>query len=187
MNKKYLVFAVLMALLVIIIVNNMKQSGQSRVAELTYKTGTISSASAGIETNFPRIEKELLSPPAISFRMGKKAIFDPLEFPQKKIKSLPVVPPPLLIAEPISKHEPPSVIEKHVAKFIFLGFLESRKGKTIFLSKDDDVIIVKEGDVMLKKYLVKKITDNNVIITSVDDSESITISLVENEPLRKKR
>jgi len=185
MNKKYFVLAGLTGLLVILIVHNIKKSDPKRVSVLTYKTGAIGGFEAKMNTELPGIKKELLRPPLKSFKMGKKAIFDPLEFARKK-RPLPVKPQP----EPISKPEPlpvsDSPIERDVARFVFLGFLEAGKVTTIFLSKDDDIIIVKEGDKIVDDYIVRKITDDNIVITSLDNTASIEINLVENEPLRKK-
>jgi hypothetical protein len=84
--------------------------------------------------------------------------------------------------------------EKKLADFIFLGFLAQEKEKTIFLSrvKDNEIFVVKKGDVIIKKsatitqnYVVKGITDDNIIISSADATDILEINLTENEPLRK--
>ncbi|MDH3973838.1 MAG: hypothetical protein OEV42_06125 [Deltaproteobacteria bacterium] len=86
--------------------------------------------------------------------------------------------------------------EKKLATYTFLGFLEKEKDKTIFLSRkpDKEILIVKKGDVLIKKntsilqdYVVKKITDDKIMITSSDGSDTFNISLIENEPLKKNR
>ncbi len=84
--------------------------------------------------------------------------------------------------------------EKKLASFIFLGFLESEKEKTIFLSKDGEIFVVKRGDTLVKKsatipqdYVVKIITDEKVVISSSDGSDLMEISLIENEPLLRNK
>lgn len=86
--------------------------------------------------------------------------------------------------------------EKKLASYVFLGFLEKEKDKTIFLSRkpDDEIIIVRKGDILIKKnasilqdYVVKTITDDKITITTVDGSDVFTINLIENEPLTKNR
>lgn len=84
--------------------------------------------------------------------------------------------------------------EKKLADFIFLGFLAQEKEKTIFLSRvrDNEIFVVKKGDVIIKKsatitqnYVVKGITDDKIIISSADGTDIMEINLTENEPLRK--
>lgn len=84
--------------------------------------------------------------------------------------------------------------EKKLADFIFLGFLAQEKEKTIFLSRvrDNELFVVKKGDVIIKKsatitqnYVVKGITDDKIIISSADGTDIMEINLTENEPLRK--
>lgn len=84
--------------------------------------------------------------------------------------------------------------EKKLADFIFLGFLAQEKEKTIFLSRvrDNEIFVLKKGDVIIKKsatitqnYVVKGITDDKIIISSADGTDVMEINLTENEPLRK--
>ena len=84
--------------------------------------------------------------------------------------------------------------ERKLADFIFLGFLAQEKAKTIFLSRvrDNEIFVVKKGDVIIKKsatitqnYVVKAITDDKIVISSADGMDIMEINLTENEPLRK--
>ncbi|MDT8316411.1 MAG: hypothetical protein RQ824_00280 [bacterium] len=84
--------------------------------------------------------------------------------------------------------------ERKLADFIFLGFLAQEKEKTIFLSRirDNEIFVVKKGDVIIKKgatitqnYVVKGIADDKIIISSADGTDIMEINLTENEPLRK--
>ena len=84
--------------------------------------------------------------------------------------------------------------ERKLADFIFLGFLTQEKEKTIFLSRvrDNEIFVVKKGDVIIKKsatimqnYVVKAITDDKIVISSADGMDIMEINLMENEPLRK--
>lgn len=84
--------------------------------------------------------------------------------------------------------------EKKLADFIFLGFLAQEKEKTIFLSRvrDNEIFVVKKGNVIIKKsatitqnYVVKGITDDKIVISSADGTDVMEINLTENEPLRK--
>jgi len=86
--------------------------------------------------------------------------------------------------------------ERKLESYTFLGFLERERGKTIFLSRkpDGEILIVKKGDILIKKnssilqdYLVNSITDDKITITSSDGTDVFSINLVENEPLKKNR
>lgn len=86
--------------------------------------------------------------------------------------------------------------EKKLATYTFLGFLEKEKDKTIFLSRkpDDEILIVRKGDVLIKKntsilqdYVIKNITEDIITIISSDGSDIFNINLVENEPLKKNK
>jgi hypothetical protein len=84
--------------------------------------------------------------------------------------------------------------EKKLADFIFLGFLAQEKEKTIFLSrvKDNEIFVVKKGDVIIKKsatitqnYGVKAIEDDKIFISSADGKDIMDITLPDTDPLRK--
>jgi len=70
-----------------------------------------------------------------------------------------------------------------MAKFQFLGFLKKDNKKTIFLHKDNEIILVKKGDKIANKYEVTSITDDALIINSTLGGGQIVIPLVENKPL----
>jgi len=70
-----------------------------------------------------------------------------------------------------------------MAKFTFLGFLKKDNKKTIFLHKDNEIILVKKGDKIANKYEVTNITDDALTINSISGGSQIIIPLVENMPL----
>jgi len=70
-----------------------------------------------------------------------------------------------------------------MAKFTFLGFLKKDNKKTIFLHKDNEIILVKKGDKIANKYEVTNITDDVLTINSISGGGQIVIPLVENMPL----
>jgi len=185
MGKKKVILALLLVSFIILFVKNLTKEEPKRIKELTYRTGVPVASAGELNPELPRLKKEFLPPKREKFRMGGRGIFEPLKFVRRKP---PAPPPPPPAPEPIHEPEPPkeTPMEKAVANFTFIGFLESERVKTIFLSRDEEIFIVKEGDKILKEYLVKKITDSNIVISSQNGSEVLDISLVENQPLRKK-
>ena len=183
MKRNIYILAILFALFIILFVSNMQKGEQGRVSKLAFKTGEANSGSLEDAGEVLKIKRELLNPKREKFRMGRKRIFEPLKFFVKKSP-----PPPVKLLPP--PPEPPveveTVMEKAMAAFTFLGFMESEKMRTTFLSREGETFIVKKGDSILPEYVVKEITDRNMIISSFDGSEVLDINLVENQPLKKK-
>ena len=90
----------------------------------------------------------------------------------------PVAPPPAPLPPPI----PP--VQRDMARFTFLGFLQKDGQKTIFLSKDREIFLVKKGDKLAGRYQAANITDDALTIRVLADGGEIVIPLVENKPLK---
>ncbi len=103
-----------------------------------------------------------------------------------KPKQLPPPPaPPPQIMPAISAAEAQSQRNRlELGRFVFKGFLSKDNQKTIFLIKDGAILLVKEGDVIEKRYKAVSITDQALTIRVADSSEEIVIPLVENLSLR---
>ncbi len=70
-----------------------------------------------------------------------------------------------------------------MAKFTFLGFLKKDDKKTIFLAKENEILLVKKGDKIANNYQVANITDEALTINPISGEGQIVIPLVENMPL----
>ena len=70
-----------------------------------------------------------------------------------------------------------------LARFVFLGYLKKDNRKTIFLSKDNDIILVRKGDKFAGRYEAKSVTDQDLTIVATDSGEEIINPLIENQPL----
>ena len=182
MKRNIYIFVILLAIFAILFVRNMQKGEQRRVPDLTFKTAEAKKFTGEDFGETLSIKRELLNPKREKFRMGRKRIFEPLKFYVKK----PPPPPPVKLPPPEPPVEVETVMEKAMATFTFLGFMESEKVKTTFLSREGEIFIVKKGDSILQEYVVKEITDRNMIISSSDGSEALDINLVENQPLKKR-
>ncbi|WP_281875587.1 hypothetical protein [Geobacter hydrogenophilus] len=87
------------------------------------------------------------------------------------------LPPPMPVAP-----QPPQVV-RDMAKFTFLGFLKKDNHKTIFLARDKEIILVRQGDKIAGNYEATTITDEALSIRSLTDGSEMVIPLVENRPL----
>lgn len=145
------------------------------------------------------LKLELLNREQGVFKGYRRDLFRPifadeLKLMQKKAAALkPVKPPPL----PPRPAPPPQVVPAltaaeeqaqrnrlELAKFVFKGFLGKDNQKTIFLSKDNAIILVKKGDIFERRYKAASITDQALTIHVTDSGEEIVIPLTENLSLK---
>jgi hypothetical protein len=136
---------------------------------------------------------DLLDQQQPGFKGYRRNIFKPIFIDEVKAmmrmaaatKPLPIPP----VAVPAPKVEPPPVVVQQetlqttLARFVFLGYLKKGNRKTIFLSRDKDIILVRKGDKFAGKYEATSLTDQALTILSTDSGEEIIIPLLENQPL----
>jgi hypothetical protein len=91
--------------------------------------------------------------------------------------------PPEIIAPPTPVVAEPTPLQRDMAKFTFLGFMKKDNRKTIFLSNDKDIFVVKKGDKIAGKYEVTSLTEEALTISSMQDGGEVIIPLIENKPL----
>jgi hypothetical protein len=104
--------------------------------------------------------------------------------PPPQVLKPPVTPPP----PPIESTEPAPVspeVERELARFTFLGFLEKEKVKTVFLSSEGEIFLVKKGETFGEEneFHVTNLTPEMLVIRRREDPRAITIPLVEQAPL----
>jgi hypothetical protein len=83
-------------------------------------------------------------------------------------------PPP-----PVRPVAVPSATQRELAGFRFHGLLEKDGRKTVFLSRGDDIVLVKEGDTVAGRYLAASLTDQVLVLRVTDTGEELVMPLVE--------
>ena len=189
MNRQKLTLLILVALLALAFVYAyFRTPRQKTVERLANAPGAPAAegtkGTAKVEEN--KLNLALLDRPLPRFSGFKRNIFW-LATPETK-KKLPPPPPPPPFKPPSPPPPPPpppppSPVTMEMAKFTFLGFLKKDNKKTIFLHKDNEIILVKKGDKIANKYEVTNITDDVLTINSISGGGQIVIPLVENMPL----
>ncbi|HEY5522084.1 MAG TPA: hypothetical protein VIK21_02760 [Desulfuromonadaceae bacterium] len=163
------------------------------VSTLTYKPGQ-QAKPAIAPTNKPvhyaddgtRLNISLLEKEPSGFKGYRRNIFRPIFVDELKVVKRQAVaikpPPPKVIAAPVQP-----VITQPVtaplARFTFLGFLKKGSVKTIFLAKENDILLVKKGDKVAGRYEVTEISDQALTLAVTDTGGTIVIPLIENSPL----
>ena len=93
---------------------------------------------------------------------------------------LEVKPPPIPgITPPPPKESPPGEFKG----LNFVGLVKRKGVPTLFFSKDDEILAVREGDLLMDKYKVEKVTEESMVLLSLERME-ITITFIEGEPLK---
>jgi len=208
MNRQKLALFILLIILVLAVVwSFMSVPRQKKVATLKYAPGK---TTAPVQTAVPAakalkpaappsaasdertLRLDLLEREQSGFKGYRRNIFKPIfidEVALMKLKAVAIKPPPLPpVVAPPPKVEPPPVaqpetLQSTLARFVFLGYLKKDNRKTIFLSKDKDIILVRKGDKFAGRYEAKTITDQALTIVATDTGEEIIIPLLENQPL----
>jgi hypothetical protein len=211
MNRKKLVLFILLIVFVLAVVwSYMAVPRQKTVSTLKYAPGqtrpAVKAAAAApaatpdktLQANASAgddriLRLDLLERQQSGFKGYRRNIFKPIFIDEVKemmrraaaTKPLPI--PPVAVLPP--KVEPPPVVAQQetlqttLARFVFLGYLKKGNRKTIFLSKDKDIILVRKGDTFAGKYEAVSLTDQALTILATDSGEEIVIPLLENQPL----
>lgn len=203
MNRQRLILAVFLGLFCCsLLYGYLRMPRQKKVDKLKFVTGMtapVAAAPAGRDADNVRLRLDLLDARPGRSSSGGKNIFYGIftEAPKKAAVPLPLPPPP-----PPPKPQPlppvdvkptppvvsePTILQREMATFTFLGFLKKDNRKTIFLSNGKEIFLVKKGDKIAGKYDVTALTDEALTISSVHDGGEILIPLIENKPLSAPR
>lgn len=123
----------------------------------------------------------------------KRNIFSPIKLASDKpVVKKAVEPKPVPAAAPPSSPKPlfpptppepvvvaSTALQQFTAAVSFVGFLEKEKDRTVFLSRDDDIFLVKAGDLIDGRFRVAEITETTLKLTDVASNDVSTITLVE--------
>lgn len=211
MNRQKMILAILLVLLVLAIIYSVaRQPRPKRASSLKYTPGvaavsskptkSTSNAAGVVRTDDKKLHLELLDKEFPHFSGFRRNIFKPIFHEEIKLPlaapspsvrpTLPVPPPP---PSPSLPPPPPqqiveaTPIQRDMAKFTFLGFLKKENKKTIFLSNDKEIYLVKKGDTIAGKYEVSNLTEDTLTIHPLTDGGEIIIPLVENRALAAPR
>jgi hypothetical protein len=197
MNRQKLALVILLAIFAVAIASSfLRQPRQKTVEKLKYTTGMAADVSraAGKVSYEKKLRLDLLDKDLPPFSGFKRNIFRPL-FPAEMKPSLlsmklgkPAlpIPPPRPPLPPPVELTPAQKAMEDVAQFTFLGFLQKENHrKIIFLSRDNEIILVRKGDIIAGKYEVASITDEALSINLLATGEQIIVPLMENRPLRR--
>lgn len=206
MNRQKTILAILLVLLVLAIIYSVaRQPRPKRAKSLKYTPGAVavskptSDATGAVRADDKKLHLELLDKEFPHFSGFRRNIFKPIFHEEMKLPlaasstsarpTLPVPPPPPppSLPPPLPQVVEATPIQRDMAKFTFLGFLKKENKKTIFLSNDKEIYLVKKGDTIAGKYEVSNLTEDTLTIHPLTDGGEIIIPLVENRALAAPR
>jgi len=195
MNRQRLTLFILVIIFGLAAVWSYRKMPQTKTIDsLVYKQGEQAKPLAAATADKPpvladdgtKLNLSLLDEEQPDFKGYRRNIFRPIFVGEIKIareKARPFkMPPPIAVAPP---SQPVNIVPEAVplARFTFLGFLKSGSTRTIFLGKDNDILLVKAGDKIAGRYEATEISDQALTLTVTDTGDKIVIPLLENQPL----
>jgi hypothetical protein len=120
----------------------------------------------------------LMDPPKHSGRVYKDLFFNKPAAPKQ---------PPTKSPKPrkyVSKHRtvPPAVdplaqVRSDLSAFRVFGFYRSGHERSLFLEREKEILVIREGDRIDGKYLVKRIDDHSLVLRAEHIGEDVEIDL----------
>jgi hypothetical protein len=197
MNRQKMALALLLVVFALALAYSfMRRPQQGSVQKLKYTTGmkvdSYLKIDKGRDDN--KLHLELLDREMPRFSGFRRNIFRPIfsneiklaSIPKKPIKPAPPAPPPPPPPPPVEK-TPAQIAMEEVGQFAFLGYLQKENRRTVFLTKNNEIILVKKGDKIVGKYEVADITENMMTIVVAPGGEQVVIPLQQNRPLARGR
>ena len=175
MDKKSILY-ILLAILAFSVFYRVATVPEEKRAPLKYKTGTLPAGAGlkkGLDADIPVIEVSRLMSGRIKPPADGVNLFYPFF-----IKVEPPKPP-----EPVVPLPPPvDPLEEELKLFRFLGFLEERlpdgRDKRIFLSKGQNIYIVRNGDIIEGRFKVN-IKGGVIEISGINSEKMVAIPITE--------
>ena len=175
MDKKSILY-ILLAILAFSVFYRVATVPEEKRAPLKYKTGTLPAGAGlkkGLDADIPVIEVSRLMSGRIKPPADGVNLFYPFF-----IKVEPPKPP-----EPVVLLPPPvDPLEEELKLFRFLGFLEERvpagRDKRIFLSKGQNIYIVRNGDIIEGRFKVN-IKGDVIEVSGINSEKMVAIPITE--------
>ena len=193
MKRKHIILSVLLGLLLLCVVYayfatpSLEKAPPRKAKEQTVK-GQVPK-STEVETSVIG-SISLKHSEAEPFPGAKRDIF---QFKIRKVKK----PPAKVLPKPVEKPkvvEPPKpvsptpfeIVQKSLARFTFLGFLDRDGEKTVFLSTGGELFVVKSGQRFgsSQEFLITSIEDKLLTVKNKYDNRVLEIPLIENQTLK---
>ena len=184
MSKRLLGF-LLPAFIASLIYGYLQMPKQERITTGTQRPQTSNKQQTLKENEgYPRLRSDLLDRKSQPYPGVHRNLFSN-SLPVEKVEVYVEEPAPDIIPQIVVTPPPPplpspqDVAQKEIARYKFLGFLKKGEKKTIFLSSDGEILLVKKGSYLGRdrKYFVLNVTDKTLELRKEGVGDfSITLS-----------
>ena len=192
-RQRLLLFCLLILFALSMVWSYARMPRQKSVSTLKYAPGKhLAPATGSGSVDWRRgsvLRLDLLDLENPDFKGYRRNIFKPVFVDEIKMaksrvavvkhRYIPPPSPPVPVQSVITEMSRPEL-----AKFTFLGFVQKGKHKIVFLGRDKEIILVKQGDIFAGRYEASSITDLSLTIRVTDTREEIVIPLVEYASLK---
>lgn len=191
-RKKIILFALLGVFALSLGYRIMNPYRQEKVAQLTYTRDKAGKAKRARGPSPPVSEEKkageavggvLLAlfqePPRHSEKVNKNIFYDVEKTTQETRVTMPIEKeaqkPP--VASPAE--DPREKVNQELGRFRVFGSYRSGNDKVLFLERGNDILVVREGDRINGKYLVKRIEEESLVLRAEQINEDVHIDLSE--------
>lgn len=191
MNRKKLILSILLPALALSIGYAFwKSPSQRSVATLKYAPGAPAKkevrkapGKTAEAAGSKRVRLDLLEGTAATFRGFRRNIFKPIFLDEAALAARAAVPP---ARKPVKAAAPappvPYVPPKDTARLTFLGYLKKEGKKTVFLSNESEIFVVKLGGRVAGRYELVRLTDDSLTLRSTVTGDETVIPVAESGP-----
>lgn len=187
-RKRNLFLALALVFGALLVYRAMNPFRQARVAELTY-TGAAESAGAGRSSAGPGPLEVMLTllaePPPVSGAVIEPGFLKPVPGmdlspppPRPEPAPRPADPPPAPEPEPAGP-DPGEVVNQELGRFQVIGFFIQKGEAAIFLQREKQVLVVREGNLIDGKYRVEDISAEKMTLRAVHLDERVHLDLTQ--------
>jgi hypothetical protein len=198
MNRQRLILFVLVILLLAAVISIFfRMPRQQKVATLTHPPGSVATSPRGKNVQAPsalKVRTDLLTVNRSGFSGYRKNIFLSLaeqeaaqarrkaERVARAVRALPPPPPPPFVPPP-PPPPPPSEFKRETSQLTFLGLLKKDNRQTVFVSRNNEILLVRPGEKLMGKFDVVEVSENAITFNVPSEGGRVVVPLTENRAL----
>lgn len=180
MDKKKAIFTILLIIFIVVLVYDAGITGRDTAAR-PEKEKNSDMPSLNIDLlnraplEYPGVKRDIFSPPV--FKYSKiTPVNKPTLLPQAAISQPAIITQPVL-PQPAPPPPEPSALQMFASQAKFMGFLEKSDTRTAFILKGPDILTMKKGDIIERRFKVESVSAGEIFITDSLSGEQTRILL----------
>lgn len=186
-RKKIILFALLGVFVLSLGYRIMNPYRQDKVAKLTH-TGdkAVKAKRAKAESRGKKAEESgrvllplFMEPPRHSGQVGKNIFYEAAKRTEEPRVTMPIEKEAQKPPVPVPVIDPRAKVNEELSRFRVFGSYRSKGETVLFLERGNEILVVRQGDRINGKYLVKRIEDESIVLRAEHINEDVHIDLSE--------